>query len=113
MFEKDKLNLLSALDAAHKISDYSKDYDSADNFFEHQRDFDAAMMNFIIIGEMIARLSEEFIDKYNDVDWHKIRGFRNIVAHNYFGIDAEEVWDIIISHLPLLVNDLNRIIAEL
>ena len=51
MFEKDKLNLLSALDAAHKISDYSKDYDSADNFLEHQRDFDAAMMNLSSLGK--------------------------------------------------------------
>jgi len=113
MFEKDKLNLLSAVDAANKISVYSNGYNNADEFYENTRDFDAAMMNFIIIGEMVARLSDEFIEKYNDIDWHKIRGFRNIVAHNYFGIDAEEVWDIIQSHLPKLKNDLDKIVAEL
>jgi uncharacterized protein with HEPN domain len=113
MFEKDKLSLLSALDAANKISLYSKDYNNADDFFENQRDFDAVMMNFIIIGEMVVRLSDEFVENYNHIDWHKIRGFRNIVAHNYFGIDAEEVWDIIQSHIPKLKNDLDKIIAEL
>ena len=113
MFEKDKLNLLSALDAVNKISQYCKDFHSADEFYTNQRDFDATMMNFIIIGEMVVRLSEEFIEKYSYIDWNKIRGFRNIVAHNYFGIDAEEVWDIIQSHLPKLKDDLNKIIKEL
>jgi len=46
------------------------------------------MMNFIVIGEMVARLTEEFVEQNTHVDWFKIRGFRNIVAHNYFGIDA-------------------------
>ena len=113
MFEKDKLNLLSALDAANKISEYSKGYTDADGFYSNQRDFDAAMMNFIIIGEMVVRLSDEFIEKYSNIDWHKIKGFRNIVAHNYFGIDAEEVWEIIQSHLPKLKEDLKIIIAKL
>ena len=71
------------------------------------------MMNFIVIGEMVLRLSEEFVEKYYLIDWHKIRGFRNIVVHNYFGIDAEEVWEIIQIHLPKLRNDLNNILATL
>lgn len=62
---------------------------------------------------MVTRLSEEFIEKYNFVDWYKIKGFRNIVAHNYFGIDAEEVWDIIQNHLPKLKDDLSKIVSEI
>jgi uncharacterized protein with HEPN domain len=111
MFEKDKLNILSALEAVNKISLYSKDYYNADDFYKNQRDFDAVMMNFIIIGEMVVRLSDDFTEKYNHIDWNKIRGFRNIVAHDYFGIDAEEVWDIIRSHLPKLKEDLNQILS--
>ncbi len=57
-------------------------------------DFDAVMMNFIVIGEIVGRLSGEFKEKYNQINWKKVLGFRNIVAHNYFGIDAE-VWEII------------------
>ncbi len=95
MSDRDKLNLLSILDSTNKILEYSAGYTNADDFYENQRDFDAAMMNFIVIGEMVARLSEKFIDANEQIDWFKIRGFRNIVAHNYFGIDAEEVWQII------------------
>jgi len=111
MFEKDRLSVLSMLDAIEKIFDYSKDYDNPDEFYASQRDFDAAMMNFIILGEMVTRLSDQFIEKYNHIECYKIRGFRNIVAHNYFGIDAEEVWEIIQFHLPKLKDELNELIA--
>lgn len=56
MFEKDKLNILSMLDAADKIFEYTKGYSTADEFYNSQRDFDAAMMNFIVLGEMVTRL---------------------------------------------------------
>ncbi len=62
MSDKDRLKLLSILDSVKKIFEYSAGYTNADEFYENQRDFDAAMMNFIIIGEMVVRLSEEFIE---------------------------------------------------
>jgi len=89
MFEKDRLNLLTLLDTIVKIAKYSSGYKNSDDFYENQRDFDASMMNFIIIGEMVSRLSDKFIEENNQIDWFKIRGLRNIVAHDYFGIDAE------------------------
>lgn len=58
MSEKDKLNLLTLLDALEKITKYSAGYKNADSFYENERDFDASMMNFIIIGEMVTRLSD-------------------------------------------------------
>ena len=54
MSEKDKLIILSILDAEAKVSEYSKDYDDADTFYKNQRDFDAAMMNFIIIAFILS-----------------------------------------------------------
>lgn len=65
MFEKDRLNILTMLDAVAKIFDYTKEYSNADEFCRSQRDFDAAMMNFIILGEMVTRLSESFTEKFN------------------------------------------------
>ncbi|MCK5516067.1 MAG: DUF86 domain-containing protein [Desulfobulbaceae bacterium] len=65
-----------------------------------------------IIFSISLRLSEPFIERFDHIDWRKIRGFRNIVAHNYFGIDAEEIWDIIQFHLPKLKDDLSDIIKK-
>ena len=95
-----------------KIKSYTSSYNSADEFNKNQRDFDATMMNFVIIGEMVSRLSEDFINKYINIDWFKIRGLRNIVAHDYFGIDAEEVWQIIQTHILHLERELTKIITE-
>jgi uncharacterized protein with HEPN domain len=113
MFEKDKLNILGTLEAIEKIREYSGAYKTADDFYESHRDFDAAMMNFIVIGELVARLSDEFTEKFNHIEWLRIRGFRNIIAHNYFGIDADEVWDIILAHLPKLENELRGVLTKL
>ena len=59
-------------------------------------------MNFIIIGEAVSRIDIEILDLYDDVEWSKIKGFRNLVAHNYFGVDADEVWQIIKNELVIL-----------
>lgn len=112
MFEKDQLNILAILEAIEKISQYSSGYKNADEFYGNGRDFDASMMNFIIIGEMVSRLSDKFIEENSQIDWFRIRGFRNIVAHDYFGIDAEEVWQIIKTDLPKLENDLHAILKK-
>ena len=47
------------------------------------------LINFVIIGEAVSRLTEKFKQKENQIPWLKIKAFRNIVAHDYFGIDAE------------------------
>jgi uncharacterized protein with HEPN domain len=55
---------------------------------------DAVIRNFEIIGEAANRLPEEFKEKYQHIDWHRIRGFRNRIVHDYFGIDYQIVWQI-------------------
>lgn len=105
--QKDRGYLSGILDSIEKISDYSDHFENADDFFNDSQAFDAAMMNFVIIGEMVSKLSDDFITSTQHViDWHKIKGFRNIIAHNYFGIDAEEVWQIIQSKLEPLKRDI-------
>jgi uncharacterized protein with HEPN domain len=55
---------------------------------------DAVIRNFEIIGEAANRLPEIFKDQHPDIDWHRIRGFRNRIVHDYMGIDYEIVWEI-------------------
>ena len=113
MFEKEKYNLLAILESINKIQHYSSSFSDADEFFANEKTFDAALMNFIIIGEMVVRMSDEFIGKYNKVDWFKIKGFRNLVVHNYFGIDAEEVWQIIKDKIPALKEEIEKILMSI
>ena len=68
------------------------------------------MMNFVVIGEMVDKLSEDFKNDNSEVEWIKIKGFRNIVAHDYFGIDAKEVWQIIIDKIPNLIYEITKLL---
>lgn len=100
---KDVACLLNMLDAIQRIQLYSGKFSDADSFYHDGLSFDATLMNFVVIGEMVEKLSDTFRATTSGViEWPKIKGFRNIIAHNYFGIDAEEVWQIIHGNLPEL-----------
>ena len=65
-----------------------------------------------IIGEASAQLPENFKSQYNEVPWTLIKGFRNILIHEYFGIDQTIVWNIIEKQLPVLKLQIDSIIDQ-
>jgi uncharacterized protein with HEPN domain len=110
MLNKDQHCLESILEAIDRIIEYTSGTKSADDFNNDYKNFDATMMNFVVIGEMVDKLSDEFKKEHSKIDWIKIKGFRNLVAHDYFGIDAEEVWQIIKNKIPALKSDINILV---
>ena len=110
MLTKDQHCLESILEAIDRIIEYTSGINTADDFDKDYRNFDATMMNFVVIGEMIDRISDEFKKKHPEIEWIKIKGFGNIVAHDYFGIDAEEVWQIIKTKIPTLKSDIKLLL---
>jgi uncharacterized protein with HEPN domain len=110
MLTKDQHCLESILEAIDRIIEYTSSINTADDFDNDHRNFDATMMNFVVIGEMVDKLSDEFKKKHSEFEWIKIKGFRNLVAHDYFGIDAEEVWQIIKNKIPALKSDIKLLL---
>ncbi|RYA23319.1 hypothetical protein CRU96_08625 [Malaciobacter halophilus] len=108
---KIKLSLLSILESIEKIENYTKDFSTADDFYHDEKSFDATMMQFVVIGEMISKFDEDFKQKYSHIPWQKVKDFRNIVAHNYFGIDADEIWDIIKNKIKPLKSEIEALIS--
>ena len=106
----DELSLRTLLIAIDTITEYSQTSTTADNFYHDRKSFDACMIHFINIGEMIERLSVDFKTSHDDIPWQEIKNFRNLVAHNYFGIDADEIWDIIQNHLPTLKQNIHSLL---
>ena len=88
---KIEFNLFSFVEAIDKIETYSKEFDNAEDFYYDAKSFDASMMQFVVIGELISRLDEEFKRTHSNIPWQQIKDFRNIIAHDYFGIDADEI----------------------
>jgi uncharacterized protein with HEPN domain len=72
--------------------------------------YDAVMMNFILIGEACKRLSKKFKSENTQIDWAGINGYRNFIAHEYFGVDEKIVWRTIKIELPKLKKDLQDIL---
>lgn len=86
-----KLLVGDILESAHKIIDYTTGQ-SFEDFIKDGKTVDAVVRNFEIIGEAANRLPEEFKERFSNIDWHRIRGFRNRIVHDYFGIDYSIVW---------------------
>jgi uncharacterized protein with HEPN domain len=108
---KIKFSLLSIIETIDKIELYTKEFDDSEMFYYDQKSFDATMMQFIIIGEMISKLDENFKGKNSNIPWSKIKDFRNIV--NYFGIDSDEIWEIITKKIKPLKHDIFLLLNEL
>ena len=106
-----KLLVSDILESAYKIQDYTAGLNFED-FIKDSKTIDAVIRNFEIIGEAANRLSEEFKDKYPDLDWHRMRGFRNRIVHDYFGIDHSIVWLIKETFLPQMISQMKSISAD-
>ena len=96
------------IESANKILDYTKSL-SFEEFIKDGKTVNAVIRNFEIIDEAANRLPEDFKDKHSNIDWHRIRGFRNRIVHDYFGIDYSIVWEIKESFLPNLLQSLKSL----
>jgi len=96
------------LNSCNKIIDYTKDI-SYEFFVSDSKTIDAVIRNFEIIGEAANRLPDEYKDAHPEIDWFRIRGFRNRIVHDYFGIDYSIVWQIKENYLPILIANLRQL----
>jgi uncharacterized protein with HEPN domain len=96
------------LDSCNKILQYTEGM-TFEDFTKDSKTIDAVIRNFEIIGEAANRLPEEFKDQHSSIDWHRIRGFRNRIVHDYMGIDYGIVWDIRNNYLNTLIDSLKGI----
>ncbi len=83
-----------------------------DQFLEDERTLDAVVRNLEIIGEAVRHIPGEIKQRYPEVEWSKIVALRNIIAHEYFGVDEEIVWDIVQMWVPMLLQQVQQILLE-
>lgn len=105
----DKLCLLGIMESIERIEEYKAHIVSFEQFSADSKTMDACLMHLVNIGEMASRLSDDYLNDDSKINWHKIRGMRNIIAHDYFGIDYREIWSVVSLHIPIL----KRAIEEL
>lgn len=108
----DKVRLLHILDAIEAIESYTAGVD-LDGFVANSMMFDATLRQLEIIGEASNRLSEELLQNNGDVPWARIIGLRNLVAHEYFGIDDFTIWNVVKLNLPPLKSKIQAMLKGL
>ncbi len=103
------LLLLDMKEAAEKILKYTQGL-SFEDFLADDKTIDAVVRNFEIIGEASLRIDGDFRLENPQIEWKKLRGFRNRIVHDYFGIDYEIVWSILTQDLEELVFQLDQLL---
>lgn len=74
--------------------------------------YDAILRNLEIMGEAARHVPDEVVDRYPEVPWQQMRGLRNVLAHEYHGVDAAVVWRLIEKRLPELKLMLDKVFGK-
>lgn len=93
------------LEAAQQACGYLEGLDKA-GFLKDKRTQQAVILNLVILGEAVTKLinhDQPFVDFYPDVPWRSMKGMRNRLAHGYFDIDLNVVWETVQIALPRLL----------
>ena len=107
----DRLYLDHILSRIGRIQRYTAD--GRDAFFDDDKTQDAVVRNLQTLAESTQRLSDPLKRRHYDVDWRAIAGFRNVVVHNYLGLDPEVIWRVVADDLPRLSETVRRMRDDL
>ena len=107
----DQLYLKHILDAIDKVDTYIAV--GHEVFIASSHWQDAVIRQLEIIGEATKRLSKQFCSRHSDVPWRRIAGLRDVLIHDYMGVDINAVWEITQKNLPPLRLQIVSILREL
>ena len=113
MNDKDLFRLKHIYNSITKIDHLVNLLHTQDNFETNWIEQDAIIRNLEIIGEAAINISDDLKQKYPDISWKEIKGMRNIVTHQYFGVELNEIWNTVINDIPLLKKQIQQIIENI
>lgn len=106
-----KMRIQDILDSIAAIREYTTGTDF-ESFLADRKTMDAVVRNFTIIGEAARNVPSDISDSHPEVPWKLMRDFRNVIVHEYFGVDTKTVWATLTDNLPPLVPLLEKLLRE-
>lgn len=112
MPERDiQLYLADILDSCNAVTEYVAGI-TFEDFYNERKTYSAVIREFEIIGEAVGKLPDELKQRRSDVEWQDIKDFRNLLVHEYFGVDLEIVWKVIQEDIPGLMDAVREFIKD-
>lgn len=105
-----KMRVEDILESIEKIRDYTRGM-TYEQFSEDEKTVDAVIRNLEIIGEAAGNIPLEIQQEYPDIAWLEMRGMRNIMVHEYFGVSLPIIWRAIDRDLTPLAEDLSKLLS--
>jgi uncharacterized protein with HEPN domain len=112
MKKEPKIPLFDILDSIEHIEKYTKNI-SKEKFFDNPQVQDAVVRRIEIIGEAVKNIPSSFKNKHTDIEWRKIAGTRDVLIHDYAGVDVILVWEIVRKDILILKKQIEHLIEEL
>ncbi|MCI0551783.1 MAG: DUF86 domain-containing protein [Anaerolineae bacterium] len=107
-----KLYIEDILQASQEILDFTRDIHTVDEFGKDRRTFLAVVRSFEVIGEAARQMPRGFKSEHPEIPWREVASLRNVIAHEYFGLDNEIIWDVIQTQIPDLIEKFQALKIE-
>ena len=111
--DKNLFRLKHMVECIEKIEQLTVRLHSYENFENQWVERDAMIWNFEIMGEASNHISEDLKNKHPEVAWNEMKGMRNFITHEYFGLQLDSIWDTAIHDIPVLKGQIQKIIQTL
>jgi uncharacterized protein with HEPN domain len=95
-------------DAVERIAAYAGNL-SREEFMNDRRTIDAVVRNLEVLGEAAKHIPTEVRVLFSDIDWKAIAGMRDILIHEYFGVDYDIVWDVVSKRIPQFIQSISKL----
>lgn len=107
----DRLYLIHMQECMQRILDYTKD--GRQQFMQSTLIQDAVLRNLQTMAESSQRLSIDLKEARPEIEWRRLSGFRNVLVHEYLGIDLKTVWQLVEDELPKLLQQIESMLSDL
>jgi len=108
---KQRFRIQDILEAIQAIQEYTLGM-TFQEFKADPKTVDAVIRRLMIIGEAATHLEEGTINMAPEIQWRQVRGMRNIIVHEYFGVSERIIWDTVREDLPDIVEPLKWLLAS-
>lgn len=96
----DSIYIEHMLACIERINEYTEG--GKEKFFSSPLVQDGVIRNLQVLAESSQRISDDLKDVHTDIAWRDISGFRNILVHDYLGVDPDTVWSVVEQDVPIL-----------